>query len=206
MMIRKRDLTHGAQYVQDLVKLVTHSFDHPSSLFKFRVLNSVRKRTNSRALVETGTFQGDTSRRSAKVFERVVTIELDPTLAAEAKKSLGKLPNVEVLEGDALALLPEILKTEGLRDILVFLDGHASGGSTACGDLPEPACHELGILEEFSDKLAAIVIDDFRCFGTVPGFPSKLSLVEAVERFIPLGFTYTVQFDQVIISRVALQS
>jgi hypothetical protein len=50
------------------------------------------------------------------------------------------------------------------------------------------------------DKIAGIIIDDFRLFGTEPGFPTKSALFEAIETYFP-NFAVTVALDQVLILR-----
>src|SRR5262249_52955544 len=77
--------------------------------------------------------------------------------------------------------LPKIVARSEVRDLLVFLDGHFSGGETALGELPEPAIEEIKALGAFRDKVRAVVVDDFRSFGVEQGWPSKASLIQSFE-------------------------
>jgi hypothetical protein len=169
---------------------------------KYVLLNRLRRQTRSRVFIETGTLFGDTARRAAAVFERVITIELDPSLADRAAVALRDLPHVEVLKGDALNLLPAVLQRSDVRNVLVFLDGHYSGEGTACGSLPEPAVAALTILAPSKDRLNCVIVDDFRCFGVEPGFPSKSQLLQCAESNFPREeFNIEVVWDQLRIVR-----
>jgi hypothetical protein len=172
------------------------------SYMKYTVLRRIGQRTGARCLIETGTFLGVTAARCARVFERVLTIELDLELAERARRYLRRFPNVEVFQGDAATLLPDVIARDDARAAVVFLDGHYSGGSTALGGVPEPAIAELRILAWWADRVCAIVVDDFRLFGAEPGFPSKAELVAAAESSFPFPrFDFNVHADQLIIER-----
>jgi hypothetical protein len=186
-------------HLVDFYKLSTFTFSNPHSYTKFRAITSLKKKVNAKSFIETGTYLGVTTRRCASHFDNVYTIELDPALAEKAGKFLSAKKNVQVIQGDALEKLPEIL-TKDIDDILVFLDGHFSGGVTACGSMPEPALEEIKILARFKEKIAAIIIDDFRLFGTEPGFPTKSNLFQTIEECLP-EFDVTVSLDQIIIVR-----
>lgn len=185
----------------DLFRLLAFDVRNPHSLSKLRNIDAVRRKTGARMMIETGTFLGVTAARAARVFEKVVTVELDQTLADKARAYLRPLPNVEVITGDALAELPKILARPDMEDVLVFLDGHFSGGETAHGDIAEPAVLEVDVLAQFRDKIRGIVIDDFRCFGTEAGWPTKGELIATVERHFNDAFDITVHLDQVLVSR-----
>jgi hypothetical protein len=196
---QNQELQAIAGHLLDLYKLARFTFSNPHSYTKFRSITSIQKKVNAKTFIETGTYLGVTTRRCASHFENVYTIELDPELAKEAGNFLSSQKNVEVIQGDALDILPTILKKD-VENILVFLDGHFSGGVTACGLMPEPAIEEIKLLGQFKQKIAAIIIDDFRLFGTEAGFPTKSSLFEIIEKYLP-EFDVTVFLDQVIIVR-----
>jgi hypothetical protein len=186
-------------HLLDFYRLATFTFSNPHSYTKFRAITGIKKKVSAKNFIETGTYLGVTTRRCASHFDNVYTIELDPALAEKAGKFLSAKKNVHVIQGDALDKLPEIL-TKDIDNILVFLDGHFSGGVTACGSMPEPALEEIKILAKFKQKIAGIIIDDFRLFGTEAGFPAKSSLFQAVEEYFP-QFDVTVSLDQIIITR-----
>jgi hypothetical protein len=195
-------LQAAAGHLVDLYRIATFNFLNPHSYTKFRQLKNVARQSGARSLIETGTYRGVTARRCSYVFDHVYTIELDMALAAESTQYLADRKNVEVIQGDGLVKLPEIMARPDVKDVLVFLDGHFSEGITAKGEHAEPAVLEVIALAPFKDKLRAIVVDDFRLFGTCEGYPHKSALVRSIEEHFP-GWNLTVHLDQVIVTRPA---
>lgn len=199
---QNRPLSNFAGYVIDMLKLASGAPINLHGYMKFVVLRDLGRRTGARCLIESGTYLGVTARRCARVFEKVLTIELDANLAAQAAAYLKRCPNVEVIQGDAMKLLAEVIGRDDVDRAVVFLDGHFSGSGTARGDLPEPAIEELVILAQRRDRICGIVVDDFRLFGVEPGFPGKSELVSTVERLFPSPeFELKVHADQLIVER-----
>lgn len=193
-----------AGYVLDLLRFANGAPANPRSLMKYRVIRALAKRVGADCLIETGTFRGVMAARCARVFATVLTVELDAKLAAQAKASLARYRNVTVYQGDAVALLPQMLAHPGAGRCVIFLDAHYSGGDTARGEIPEPAIAELDILAQRRDRIGGIVIDDFRCFGVEEGFPTKAQLLAAVEAHFPHPiFTIQALPDQLIVERAA---
>jgi hypothetical protein len=190
-------------HLVDLYYLAAFKFSTAHSYTKFRAIKNLATSVRAKTFIETGTYLGVTTKRCAGFFDNVYTIELDEKLALQAAQFLSVNKNVEVIQGDAVHTLPKILEKD-IDDIIVFLDGHFSGGVTACGDTPEPAIEELIILAAAKQRIAAIIIDDFRLFGTEPGFPSKSSLFKAIEEHFP-GFKVNVALDQILICRSSTQ-
>lgn len=189
-------------HIVDLYRLARFDVRNPHSYSKVRQIKALANRTSSRVFLEAGTFVGNTAMRCSGDFEKVVTIELDPILHQQAKTYLSRRSNVLCLEGDALKLLPSVLEKTDIRDALVFLDGHFSGGATAHGELAEPACEEITVLAKYRDKINAVIIDDFRCFGRDEGWPKRSRLLATIENSFGDGFDYTVHLDQVLIWRM----
>jgi hypothetical protein len=176
------------------------NFDWAHSLTKFRVINSARKITGATTFVESGTFRGDTTNRASRVFGKVYTIELGHELAVQAKNRFRNKNNVVVVEGDATVMLPQVFENNKFDKAIVFLDGHFSDGVTACGDIPEPAIQELENLAKYRQRISAIVIDDFRTFGVLEGFPSKTQLIASAETLFGAdGYKIAVVMDQMVI-------
>jgi hypothetical protein len=190
-----------AGHVVDIWRFVRFDYDNPHSYSKFRNILGVARKTGARQFIETGTYRGRTTRWSASHFERVVTIELDEKLAARAKASLSDLPNVEVLQGDAVDWLRDVMARPSTHDALVYLDGHFSGGVTARGSLDEPACEALEVLVPHLDKLRGVVIDDFRTFGVEFPSPTKADLLRSAEHHFGKDFEILVHLDQVLLLR-----
>ncbi len=193
-----------AGYLLDLSRFANGAPANLHSLMKYRVIRALAKRVGATCLIETGTLHGVTAARCARVFETVLTVELDAQLAARAAALLAKYRNVTVYQGDAVALLPQLLAHPGAGKSVVFLDAHYCGGNTARGEVPEPAIAELDILARSRDRIAGIVIDDFRCFGVEDGFPSKAQLLAAAEAYFPHpDFAIRALCDQIVIERMA---
>lgn len=188
-------------YLVDLSLIARGNFSNPHSYTKFLTINRLRKKTGAKVFIEAGTFRGVTAARCSSVFERVYTIELDPKLAQAARLFLTGKKNVEVIQGDALDVLPNLLADQNLDRVLLFLDGHYSSGETACGDLAEPAAEELQALVHYRDKIDAIVIDDVRSFGTEADFPRKSELLRSAEETFGDSFDLTLFLDQLILTR-----
>jgi hypothetical protein len=190
-----------AGYLQDLYRIAKLDFSNSHSYTKFLTINRVRKEAGAKIFIEAGTYRGVTALRCSSVFDNVYTIELDHKLAATATQLLSKNKNVKVIHGDALLVIPELLESQNLNDVLLFLDGHYSSGETACGEIPEPAAEELRALTKYQTRIKAIIIDDVRSFGTEPGFPKKSDLLRSAEESFGGGFDIKLFLDQLIITR-----
>lgn len=199
-MSKDTGLRAFTDHLEDLWRLGNFSFKNPRSLTKFRQIKSVARSSGAQCLIESGTYRGHTTKRCAPVFEKVVTIEIDDNLADQAKKYLQNNANVEVVKGNVIDCLPAILEKDDMQNVLVYLDGHYSGGVTGKGTTDEPACDAINVLSKYSHKLSAIIIDDFREFGH-PGVPKKSHLIGACENFFGEDTRLTVHLDQVIVCR-----
>jgi len=198
---QNRNLQAYIGHILDIYQIASFKFNNPRSYTKFRQIKTLQGKTAATSFIETGTFLGVTTKRCAPIFKKLYTIEIDENLATQAESFLGKDKNVEVIQGDALKVLPDLLEREEVNDVLVFLDGHFSGGITACGDSPEPAVEELKTLAKHKAKIKCIIIDDFRSFGTEPGFPKKSELLQAAEDYFN-AYQITIHLDQLILTRM----
>lgn len=197
-----RPISNLAGYLLDVSRLAQGKPINLHGYMKFQALRGLRKRTRSRCLIETGTYLGVTAARCASVFERVLTIEISEELAKKATAYLKSYRNVEVIQGDGVQVLPQLCSRSDIREVVVFLDGHFSGGDTASGNVAEPALLELEILSRFRDKINGVVVDDFRLFGVETGFPTKSELVTTTESLFPSPiFEMKIHADQLFIER-----
>lgn len=126
-------------------------------------------------MVETGTYAGDMVAAMQAQFERLISIELSEQLHREAVARFSHLPHVEILQGDSGRVLAELCPKLSGR-VLFWLDGHYSGGITACGDQPSPIMAELDAIYGNPKIEPVIVIDDARCFEGVDGYPTLREL------------------------------
>jgi hypothetical protein len=186
----------------DLYHVACSDLPNPHSYTKYQAIASAQRRTGASIFLEAGTFLGITAARCAGIFEQVYTVELDAKLAQRATHYLSPLHNVNVIRGDALQIIPMLLENDRISNVILFLDGHFSGGITACGDIPEPAVEMLPSIAPYQSKIQAIIVDDFRTFGTVEGYPRKSELIASAEKyFIPHGFSLNVFLDMLILER-----
>jgi predicted O-methyltransferase YrrM len=142
---------------------------------KRALLRDVARRHGLRVLVETGTYMGETAWALRRDFDRIETIELEPTLARLARIRFGRKARVQVHEGDSATVLPRIL--DALEEPALFwLDAHPSTDRTA-RDAPIPLRAELAAIAGHPVAGHVVLIDDLQYAGT-PGYPAldELSL------------------------------
>jgi hypothetical protein len=121
-------------------------------------------------IVETGTFLGDTATFLSGHGYDVMTIELDPKLAALARRRFAGNRRVTLIEGDSGTQLPAVVG-ELKRPALFYLDAHYSGPGTGKGDIETPISAEIDLILQRAPKGSVVAIDDARCFGTAPDYP-----------------------------------
>jgi hypothetical protein len=115
--------------------------------------------------VETGTYFGDTTNMVSPHFEKIYTIELQPSYAARARDRFKYYSHVTVLEGDSSNVLKELCPKLD-KPVFFWLDGHFSGGDTAQGDKDCPLIEEVSIINELCKQPCVVAIDDVRLFNT----------------------------------------
>ena len=151
----------------------------PPHIIKEKVLIEHAQKYNLKILVETGTFYGDMVDALKNNFEKIYTIELDKFLFKTAKKRFEKENHIEVIQGDSGKKIKEVIKKIN-EPTLFWLDGHASGGETAKGEKDTPIYEELKVIFESKDFGHVIIIDDARCFGNDPDYPTLQELKEFI--------------------------
>ena len=85
-----------------------HEQAHEPTRAKHDLLRQVARDHGLRTLVETGTYTGETAWAFRHAFDRIETIELEPTLARLARIRFGTTKNVNVHEGDSATMLPRV--------------------------------------------------------------------------------------------------
>lgn len=137
-------------------------------------------------VIETGTYLGETSGYFAKLGHEVHTIEVSEKLS-DAIFPMLRAIGVNCYRGDSGVLIPQIMQKileHGSDKANFWLDGHWSGGISArAKDYETPIVSELNSIAAFLPKFASVVIaiDDIRCFGNDPSYPSKKYLVDWAE-------------------------
>lgn len=133
-----------------------------------RIVAALAQNFGIPTFVETGTYQGETTRWAAGVFEQVITIEIDSETAAAAQLSFQSLNNIRLIVADSAKGLSEALKEQS-GPLFFWLDAHKGGGYFGSGD-DCPLLQELDAIATYSDE-SFIFIDDARGFLAPPPPP-----------------------------------
>lgn len=140
-------------------------------LVKQKMIRECALKYGLKNMVETGTYLGNMAAAMASVFEKIITIELDPMLCKRARKKFSNLKNIEVVEGDSGKVLPWVAKKIG-GPTLFWLDAHYSGGITSMGKTDSPIEEELAVILNRKVKKDIILIDDANAFVGKFGYPT----------------------------------
>jgi hypothetical protein len=167
------------------------------NLLKHSILVRYARLYQLTALVETGTYLGDTPWALRKIFAEIHTIELSPILGRLAKERFKRLPHIKVHEGDSARILPELLQ-HLTRPTLFWLDGHFSGGITTQGEISTPICDEVLAVAQRCPVPFVVLIDDARSFGSDAGYPSLDQFRERISAWLP-GAQSSVENDIIAI-------
>jgi hypothetical protein len=152
----------------------------PPHIMKQRTLETDAKKYKLKILVETGTYYGDMVEAVKNCFDYIFTIELSVELFKQAKKRFKKERHIEVIHEDSGKELKNIVSKIN-QPALFWLDGHYSSGVTARGEKDTPIYEELHYILSIQNMGHVIIIDDARCFGTDPAYPTIKDLKEFIK-------------------------
>ncbi|MDR2954355.1 MAG: hypothetical protein LBV43_04670 [Prevotella sp.] len=155
----------------------------PVHIVKQQRIAEYKKKYNIDILVETGTYLGDMIWAQRKNFAKIYSIELSKTFADLAKKRFKKQTNITIIEGDSGVVL-NLLIGQIDKKAIFWLDGHYSGGNTACANKECPIYEELNAIFK-SDIDHILLIDDARCFVGTGSYPT----IEELSGFISDKYT-----------------
>jgi len=147
----------------------------PPHIIKQRMLAEYAGRFGLKILVETGTYYGDMVDAMKHAFEHIYSIELSEALYQRASERFRKFSHIRLIQGDSGIELGNLVGTID-KPALFWLDGHYSAGETAKGEKETPVFEELGHIFSTPDQGHVILIDDARCFGTDPAYPTMEEL------------------------------
>lgn len=153
----------------------------PPHILKQQVIKNFAKQFKVKILVETGTYYGEMVAAMKDEFDHIYSIELSMELFDKAKKRFVNEENITLIHGDSGKELKKLLEKLD-KPAIFWLDGHYSGGETARGEIDTPILEELSHIFNSPCKGHIIIIDDARCFGIDPSYPS----VEYLKRFVKL--------------------
>lgn len=151
-----------------------------------------RDRFDITTLVETGTFEGESTLWAAEHFANVVTIDIRDDDRGTAYDRCRDHRNIVFIHGDTRDALPEVIATLD-RPALIWLDAHAAPG--LFGDAHDwPILDELEIINRSPHK-HFILIDDAHCF--LPGSPFlECPTIERIDtKARQGGYVYRINHD-----------
>lgn len=151
----------------------------PPHVVKQRALRDHANTYGLRILVETGTYLGDMVEAMKSEFDKIYSIELSEALYEQARLRFKNADNIEIIHGDSGIVLGRLVG-EINQPALFWLDGHYSGGLTAKGEKETPIYKEIQHILNAPDAKHVIIIDDARCFGELPDYPS----IEELQQYV----------------------
>lgn len=148
-------------------------------------------------LVETGTYYGEMVAAVRGDFDRIFSIEYDPSLAQRAVRRFERDPRIRILEGDSRLVLPELLKSIG-EPALFWLDAGYWGWDQLRRD-PQRLSAEVEAILGHAVQGHVILMDDARMLN---GQNGALTLAEFESRIASRfpGRQVEVQYDIVRIT------
>ena len=165
----------------------------PPHSYKEALVREVAQKLSIRRFVETGFGWGRMVRAVIDDFDEVVSIESDQKLYLDGVEEFKDQQNVRLFRGDSCVLLPAIiLELDG--SCLFWLDAHDAGGSLVLSEIAAVLSRGK------SGDGDVVMIDDVRCMGTEPGWPT-LSEVCASLRVSRPEWNVTVERDIIVAHR-----
>lgn len=132
--------------------------------------------------VETGTHRGWGTEQWAKLFKKVITIELSAELFSYCTDTYD-LPNVNFLQGSSHDVLSDIIGDINEKYFL-FLDAHGSGGDTtydeSVGRFGAPVLKEIQAVSDNPPEI--LVLDDLSDFNNISSYPSPEEIHKEVSK------------------------
>lgn len=137
-----------------------------------RFVMHLQSRFDLTTLVETGTFEGESTLYAAERFRRVVTIDISREYHEVAYMRCAQHQNVEFHIGDTRAVLVAVVASLQ-QPALFWLDAHAAPGLFGVSD-DWPVLEELEIINRWSlpSLKHFILIDDAHCFMPATPHPA----------------------------------
>jgi hypothetical protein len=157
--------------LKDLYRFKTGKVSHPPPIVKQRTVRKYARQFKLKVLIETGTYRGLMIEKTARHFETIYSIELDPILWAEAARRFAQHSHVHIMQGDSGRELAAVVKNLS-SPALFWLDAHYSGGTTARGAEDTPVVAELISIMTHPSPGHVVLIDDARHFTGKAGYPT----------------------------------
>jgi hypothetical protein len=180
------DYTPALRKARDLYNVLNwarrgYSLPLPAYL-KRSIVRQVALDAGANCFVETGTYFGDTVAFCLNDFKKIISIELSHSFARAAVARFKNRSHIEIWEGDSGELLKNCSNGFGLC-YSFWLDAHYQGISDT--HKVNPILEELEVLLNLDIKIAVILIDDARCFGSTPIYPTIDEVKAVVAKYFP---------------------
>jgi hypothetical protein len=161
-----------------------------------RLVEFLRDRFDIRTLIETGTYEGESTLWAAERFARVVTIDIRAELQNEARARCLDHSNVEFLTGDTRDMLPGVVASLD-HPALFWLDAHAAPGMF--GDRDDwPVLEELEVING-SPERHLVLIDDAHCFLAGSPFPMCPRFDQVFDAATDGGYSCRIVGDVIVL-------
>lgn len=197
-MSQRNPLKKAVNHIKQFKRWHSGASDCLPDMLKQKKIKSLAKHYKLTRMIETGTYLGDMVNATKDAFERIDSIELDPTLHANAVKRFAGIPHVTIWQGDSATTLSKLLE-QNARPTLFWLDAHYSGGKTAKSELGDtPIEAELALIFKTWKPSDIIAIDDARLFDGTNNYPTFDNLRETLKA-ADLNLASTVDSDIIII-------
>jgi len=154
------------------------------NVVKQRTVIGYLRRHHLRTFVETGTYTGEMVEAMRPYARRIISIEVDPVLHAQAVQRFAGRSNITLLLGDSGRVLPDILASLH-EPALFWLDGHYMGEGSGRGDQETPILAEVTALAAHHVRGHVILIDDARLFDGTSGYPALDAFTQWVSKQRP---------------------
>ena len=146
----------------------------------------------NRTFIETGSYYGDGIQKALDAgFENIISIEITPKYYELCKEKFKDYPNVKIILGDTVNVLPEILKNT-TEACTIWVDAHYTEPSTNFGTKWCPLMEEL---ENLKNGLIphTILIDDLRVWTEKK---YDFNIEDIKKAVLEINPNYTISFDE----------
>jgi hypothetical protein len=156
----------------------------PPHIVKQRTIRDFAKKFGLKVFVETGTYYGDMVEAMKPYFSQIYSIELSNELYEKAKRRFAGDERIKIIHGNSGIELGKLIVSLD-QSALFWLDAHYSAGVTARGEKDTPIYEELTHIFNSQYSGHVVIIDDARCFGTDPAYPSIEELSDFIRARYP---------------------
>jgi len=129
------------------------------------LLKTNKSKNDFDLFVETGSYLGETLNEIRNNFNKIISIEITEKYSNYCKQRYINDKNIEIIKGDSLLVLPDLIDKNKNKKFLFFLDAHCSAGDTGKNDMDVPLIEELKIINDKCDDEVFIIVDDADLFN-----------------------------------------